>query len=275
MLGIITLLVGSFMYTEEVGTTAKLSDTLLLEIKEKQNNYKIPATEATIKDGTIIPGINGKVVDINKSYNKMKQIGYFNDKLLVYKTLPVKNPLKENMDKYVVSTNKKEKNISLIFKITGDKSLNNILSALNSNESKGTFYIDSNFLENNHNEVIKLIESGHTIGNLSDKEDYENGDFVWMKTIITNAGAQKYNYCYTESKNINVLKICNIQKSYTIIPTTVVKTRPFINVKQNLKPGAIISLEVNSELNEEIENIVNYINGKGYKITALEKALQE
>ena len=68
IIGILTLMVGSFVYTEKVGTTAKLSDTLLTEIKSKKDGYKENAIEPIIKDDTIIPGINGKEVDVDKSY---------------------------------------------------------------------------------------------------------------------------------------------------------------------------------------------------------------
>ena len=135
------------MYTEEVGTTAKLSDSLLNEIKDKQENYKTDASEATIQDDTIIPGVNGKAVDVKNSYKKMKQIGYFNDKLLVYKETPVKNPLSKNTDKYIISGNKNQKNVSLIFKVNGNTNISKIVSVLDSNKVKGTFYI-----------IIKLLD---------------------------------------------------------------------------------------------------------------------
>jgi len=75
ILGIITLLVGSFIYNEKVGLVSKLNDDLLTEIKEKQNDYIEKPIEAIIKNDTIIPGINGKIMDIKKTYTKMKQIG--------------------------------------------------------------------------------------------------------------------------------------------------------------------------------------------------------
>ena len=40
LVGIVTLMVGSFVYTEKVATTAKLSDDLLIEIKSKKDGYK-------------------------------------------------------------------------------------------------------------------------------------------------------------------------------------------------------------------------------------------
>ncbi len=274
ILGIITLLVGSFIYNERVGLVSKLNDDLLTEIKEKQSNYKQKPTEAIINGNTIIPGINGKKVDIKKTYTKMKQIGYFNEKLIVYKPLKVKQGLKENKDKYIISANKNKKELSLIFKVNKKTNINKIISVLDKTNTKATFFIDSSFLEKNHNLIINLIEKNHTIGNLSNKEDYTNPDFVWMKTIITNT-KQKDNYCLTQTKNKTILKNCSLQNSYTIIPTTIIKEKPFINIKNNINKGSLIMIEGGSELENELENIINYIVSKGYKIKSLEKVLQE
>ena len=120
VIGIITLLIGSFMYNEEVSTTAKLSDNLLEEIKAKSDNYKIGKVEATIREDTIIPGINGKEVNIKEYYEKMKEVGYFNDKLLVYNDISVNAPLKNNKDKYIISGNKCKKEIALVLIVNKD-----------------------------------------------------------------------------------------------------------------------------------------------------------
>lgn len=275
ILGIITLLIGSFIYNEKVGVVSKLNDDLLSEIKEKQNNYVQTQTEAIIKNNTIIPGKNGKKVDVKKTYTKMKQIGYFDEKLLVYKPLEIKNKLKDNKDKYIISGNKNEKTVSLIFKVTNNTNLNNIINTLNKTNTKATFFIDSTFLKQNNNLIITLIKEGHTIGNLSTKEDYTHPDFTWMKTIITKTGKQKNNYCYTEKQNKTILKNCELQNSYTIIPTAIIKEKPYINIKTKIEKGSIISLETNKELENELENIINYIKSKGYQIKSLEKELKE
>lgn len=275
ILGIITLVVGSFMYTEQVSTASKLSDELLIEIKNKQNDYNKEVKEAIIAQNTIIPGINGQKVNIESSYQNMREVGYFNEKLLKYDTVYVKEPLKENKDKYIISGNQSKKQISLMFKVDNNDNINKIISVLDKHNIKATFFIESPFLQNNYNLIINLIQKGHTIGNLSYHEDYTHSDFVWMKTIITNAGNQNNNYCYTTKKAKKVLKNCKLQDSYTIIPTKVITQSPFINVKNNLTKGALISLEVNNELNTELENIVNYVINKGYKIVPLEKELQE
>ena len=165
--------------------------------------------------------------------------------------------------------------IALIFKVDDDDNINNIIKALHQKKIKGTFFVESKYLEKHHNQIIELVSNGHTVGNLSNNENYNDSDFVWMKTIITNIGPQIYNYCYTEKPNKEILKICKIQNSLTIIPKTVIKSSPFINLKKHLTPGSLITLEVNDNLNNEIEIILNYVISKGYNMKSLEEVLKE
>ena len=275
IIGILTLMIGSFVYTEKVGTTAKLSDELLNEIKSKKDGYKENAIEPIIDDNTIIPGINGKEVDVDKSYEAMSKIGYFESKLLVYKPLKVENSLDKNKDKYVINGNNTKMDVTLLFKVGNNDDITNIIKLLEVKKVKATFFIESKYLEKHHNQIIKLVQNGHTIGNLSNNEDYEDSDFVWMKTIITNIGPQIYNYCYTEKPNKKILKICAIQNSITIMPQIIIKNKPYLNIKKQILPGSIISLDVNSELNSQIEVILNYITTKGYNLKSLEELLKE
>ena len=272
IVGIVTLLIGSFMYTDEVATTSKLSDELLNEIKEKSDLYKVSSKNAIIAGNTIIPGINGRKVDVKKSYEKMKKIGYFNEKLLVYRNVLTKVSIKNNKDKYVIGGNSEFKRVSILFKVDND--LDDIAFILDEENVKGTFFITSFFLEKNHNYVIKLLQEGHTMGNLSDNENYSDSDFLWMKAVLTSTKYQKYNYCYTEKPNNEILRICYIQNSYTIIPKTI-SNRPLSEIKNSLKNGDIIFLKVNDETKKELKSIINYIKARGYEIVSLENMLDE
>lgn len=275
IIGVITLMIGSFIYTENVQKASITSDTLLNEIKRKKDGYKENAIEPIIKDNTISPGLNGKEVDVKKSYKEMSKIGYFDDKLLVYKTLPVENILDKNKDKYIVSLNNSKMNINIIFKVDTNDDITSIIKTLDKKNIKGTFFITSRYLEKHHNQIIELIEKNATIGNLSNNEDYEDSDFVWMKTIITNIGNQKYNYCLTSKPNKIIINTCKIQNSYTIMTNNIIKSNPLINIKKMIKPGNIIVLDINKEVIKEIELILNYIESRGYNIVPLEEGLKE
>ena len=78
IVGIISLLCFSFIYTEKTVTVVKEFDDIMIQIKEQNELYKILPTEATIADDTIIPGLNGSEIDIDKSYSKMKRYGKYN-----------------------------------------------------------------------------------------------------------------------------------------------------------------------------------------------------
>ena len=113
ILGILTLLVGSFWYSNEVDTVAKLSDDLLNEIKSKSIDYKEKPINPIITKDTIIPGLNGKEVDVNESYNK----------LLKYKKIKVSSELYNNKDKYIISGCQQKKSVALLFKVDNVRSL--------------------------------------------------------------------------------------------------------------------------------------------------------
>ena len=275
IIGIITLMIGSFIYTENVQKASITSDTLLNEIKSKKDGYKENAIEPIIKDNTISPGLNGKEVDVNKSYEEMSKIGYFDDKLLVYKTLHVENILDKNKDKYIISLNNSKTNINIIFKVDNNDDITSIIKTLTKKNLKGTFFITSGYLEKHHNQIIDLIQQDYTIGNLSNNEDYEDSDFIWMKTIITNIGNQKYNYCLTDKPNKKIINNCKIQNSYTIMTKNIIKTNPLINIKRMIKPGSIIVMDVNKEVIKELETVLNYLESRGYNVMSLEAGLKE
>ncbi|MBR2840490.1 MAG: hypothetical protein IKF01_01315 [Bacilli bacterium] len=274
IVGITTLMIGSFLFTYKVQTASKMTDELLNEIKSKKDGYKENPIEPYIKDKTIVPGINGREVDVLKSYKKMSEVGYFDDSLFEYKAIYVEKKLDKNKDKYIIGLNGRNMNVSLIFKIDDSDDITNLVKKLDNNNMKVSFFITSKYLEKHHNQIIKLVQNGYTIGNLSNNENYEDSDFVWMKTIITNIGNQKYNYCFTNKENNKIMKMCKLQDSYTIM-SDVIKSNPLLNIKKTLSPGKIIVLDYNSELSREIDTVLDYIKSKGYSLISLEEGLKE
>lgn len=267
-------MIGSFLFTYKVQTASKMTDELLNEIKSKKDGYKENPIEPYIKDKTIVPGINGREVDVLKSYKKMSEVGYFDDSLFEYKAIYVEKKLDKNKDKYIIGLNGRNMNVSLIFKIDDSDDITNLVKKLDNNNMKVSFFITSKYLEKHHNQIIKLVQNGYTIGNLSNNENYEDSDFVWMKTIITNIGNQKYNYCFTNKENNKIMKMCKLQDSYTIM-SDVIKSNPLLNIKKTLSPGKIIVLDYNSELSREIDTVLDYIKSKGYSLISLEEGLKE
>lgn len=268
-IGIISLFIFSFIFTEKTATVLKEQDEVMIKIKEVSDNYYIEPKEAIIVDQTIIPGLSGQEVDIDESYYKMKKMGLFNETLLVIKSIEPKNTIKKNMDKFIISGNKSEKKVSLIFLVQNDEKIENVLQILENNNISANIFISGTYMEAN-NSMINKISQNHLIGNLSYNNDYSNPDFIWMSTII-----KKYNdnYCYTESLNEEILKICSKNKSYTIVPSLIIRTKPLMNVSKNLSNGSIISFYINDELLKELDIVIKEIKSKGYEIVKLSKML--
>ena len=94
-----------------------------------------------------------------------------------------------------------------------------------------------------------------------------------MKTILTNNNYQKNNYCFTSEKNKEIINMCALQNSYTILGNII--KNPFIEIKENLSGGSIYIMNIDDKTNRELANIIKYIKSKGYKIKSLEKLLYE
>ena len=79
MIGLISLTCFSFFITEKTAIVVNEMDQIMIEIKEKKDDYKTDSIDAVIENNTIIPGVSSREVDVNKSYKNMKNNGFFND----------------------------------------------------------------------------------------------------------------------------------------------------------------------------------------------------
>lgn len=275
IIGFISLIGFSFFYTEKTVNVVKEYDNIMIQIKSVANNYKKDAINAIINKNTIVPGISGESINLNKSYSKMKRYGMFDPSLLVIRKTMPDITLEKNMDKCIISGNKEKKMVSLIFLVDKNDNIDEIIKILDQKQVKGNFFVDGYWLEKNNNLVPFIVKQNHIIGNLSYNRDYNDDSFIWMETIIEKIGKQKRGYCYLEDIDKNTLKICKKNNNYTIMPNIIIKNNPYIKIKENLQSGSIISIDINNQLVKELPIIINYIKSKGYKIENLNIHLDE
>ncbi|MDD4607835.1 MAG: polysaccharide deacetylase family protein [Bacilli bacterium] len=273
-IGMICLVGFSFFYTEKTVSVVKELDDIMIQIKEEQNLYQLEPTSAIIDGDTIIPGIYGREIDVDKSYQKMRRLGQYHHNLLVYKKTKPEVSLSDNYDKYIIRGNKNHKMVSLIFIVNNNDDINKVLSILNKKKIKGNFFITSEWFSNNNGLTISLIEQGHNIGNLGSDFDYQSSEYIWMDTIIKKIGKQKKLFCY-KTDNKKDLETCSQNKNYTVAPNIVVNNYPLIEVKDKLASGSMIAFQVNSSIERELELIINYIESKDLKIVNLIELLEE
>lgn len=274
-IGIISLLCFSFIYTEKTVTVVKEFDEIMVQIREQNDSYKVEAVDATVTSNTIIPGISGSEIDIDKSYSKMKRYGKYNEKLLEYKDVRPNISLHNNINKYIVQGNKNKNMISLLFLVESSDSISRILNTLSNKKVKATFFVDGAWVEKNNEVLIQIINEGHEIGNLGYNYSYTNSSFSWLDNKIKKVSGQKYGYCYSENDNKQTLSICSVNSNYIIRPNIIVKDNPTITVKDNIVPGSFISLPINETVMEELPVIIDFINSKGFSINTLGVHLEE
>ena len=244
-LGLLFIVLISFTYTESLTKVVKEYDKLMLEIKDKESLYKRELKEAEISNNTIIPGISKRTVDLDKSYSNMRMYNKFNEELLVYKYENPKALLKDNLDKYIINTQKEE--VSIIVKT------NNFDADMYNNNL--SFYMDNSFIKNNTRLIIDLVNKNHTI--LSNNSSY-------LKNVI----GQKECFCMTLKENKELLDKCVSNKCFTIIPNIVESN--YYKLNSILKGGSIILAD-----NTNYKDIIKMVNKRGLKIVSIADLLRE
>ena len=275
ILGFLSLICFSFFYTEKTIDVVKEVDDIMITLKEQAPKYQVKAENAKIDGMFMIPGISGKIVNIQKSYEEMKHYGKFHPNLLVYDKVSPEISIQNRYDKYIQTGNPKKRQVSFIF-IVGEKdNPSPFINILKKSKVTGTFFIDSSWLEKNQTELIDFIHHKFTVGNYSNQGDYSHESFVWMDTIIKRVGGQKQSYCLVEKENKKALKNCQLQKDYTIYPNIMIKENPYSELIEQVKNGSIILMKMNRKVKNELPMMITYLKQKGYEIVNLENLLDE
>ena len=266
LLGLICLICFTFFYTEKIIDVSIEQDEIMIKLKEIENYYKIEPINAKIINNTIIPGNIGKKININSSYKEMKKIGYFEESLLKYENIYPSISIYNNYNKYIINGNIYNKNISLIYIINNDKTINNILNTINNKNIPIAFFVDSSFLNNNIEIMTKI--NTNEIYNYGNNGIYTKDNLIITNNIINNKSNNNSTFCLFIKKDEPSLINCANNKMLSITPSI---TGTFNDIKNKIQNGSIILIKNTQELNI----IVNYINSKGFNIVPLKDIIKE
>lgn len=256
---LISLVFFSFFYTDKVINIINKKDPLMVEITKQKDKYKVEPTEAIITENTVIPGIEGKEIDVNKSYEKMKTEGVFREQSIIYNKVTPTNSISNNKDKYIIKGNNNKQEVSIIVIVDKNNTIDKIYNIDNI-----TLFIDSKYLTIDNLNKIKSKDI-YSYGN---KGVYNNELLLSDNTLIKRKNNKVPLYCLSKEKNEDTLNICNNNDMYVVIPNIV---GDLLNIKKSISKGSIILLE---DLNN-INLIIRYINSKGYQIVPLGTLLKE
>ncbi len=265
-----SMLVFSFYYTYKSRDIVQKIDPIMLKIEKNTDKFTVKAIDATIKDNTIIPGLKGKTVDTELSYKKMKKYGAYNESLTTIKEVNPTISVKDNYNKYIVSGNKKKKQVSLIFYIENISDLILITNYLDKERVAGTLLINTNLLDYEqeiqkvkHNE-IELLFNKTTQVEISQYSNY-----------FYSITGKKNLFCISNDYNDELLKICRKYKMHTVMPNLDISNNSVSNIKKRLNNGSIIYMEISDSVKKNIDYIIFYIKSKGYSIVSLDNLLVE
>ena len=275
ILGFLSLVCFSFFYTEKTIDVVKEVDDIMITLKEQAPKYQVKAENAKIDGKFMTPGISGKIVNLQKSYEEMKHYGKFHPNLLVYDKVSPEVSIKNRYDKYIQTGNPKNRQVSFLFVVDEKGNPSPIIEILKEKKVTGTFFIDGSWLEKNQNELVSLIEGKFTVGNYSYRGDYGHESFVWIDTIIKRVGGQKQSYCLVEKENKKALSTCKLQKDYTIYPNIIIKENPYSELTEQVESGSIILMRLDAQVKKELPLMITYLKQKGYEIVNLEQLLEE
>lgn len=275
ILGFLSLVCFSFFYTEKTIDVVKEVDDIMITLKEQAPKYQVKAENAKIDGKFMTPGISGKIVNLQKSYEEMKHYGKFHPNLLVYDKVSPEISIKNRYDKYIQTGNPKNRQVSFLFVVDEKGNPSPIIEILKEKKVTGTFFIDGSWLEKNQNELVSLIEGKFTVGNYSYRGDYGHESFVWIDTIIKRVGGQKQSYCLVEKENKKALSTCKLQKDYTIYPNIIMKENPYSELTEQVESGSIILMRLDAQVKKELPLMITYLKQKGYEIVNLEQLLEE
>lgn len=272
IIGLISLTCFSFFMTERTALVVNNMDEIMIKIKEESDKFSTESISAVIEDNKIIPGVNGRTVNINKSYKNMKINGFYHENLYIYDYTKPKISITNNKDKYIIKGNPNKRMISLIFKVTINDDIDSILNIINNYNIKSTFFVEELWFENNKDKVKEIIKNGHNIGILTN--DYTTSNFELINITLKDMN-HKTNYCYQEEENKTNIDMCKLKGNYTIMPTLISLNTPLLDIKSKLESGNLLSLKINSQVKKELSTIIIYIKSKGYKITNLDENVLE
>ncbi|MFC7061161.1 polysaccharide deacetylase family protein [Halobacillus seohaensis] len=180
----------SVQNNEAILPTAKTS-SLYEEIEAKQKQYYIAPQDARIdKVWKKTPGLNGRKINVEKSYQNMKKSNKFNEKDLVFDKIPPKVSLQDLPSSPIYRGNEHKQKVTFLINVSwGEEFVPQILEILDKHHIKANFFIDGAFVQNNKQHVQMIEEAQHVIGS----HGYNHPDFSKMDRNTAKENLEKAN----------------------------------------------------------------------------------
>ncbi len=273
IIGICGLTCFSFFYTDKMISLSRENDPIMKEIYKQAESYHVKPCNALVGEGTIKSGLSGKKVDALESYNNMKRLGEFNENLLVFVPDLDYLSIDNYYDKFIVGSNSSRKEVALVFTVSSDKYLNEVLDVLKTSSVVGNFFVDGKWAYDNYDK-FEALTKGNYIGNLGYDGKYSLSGIKYVNSMFKVEVNYDIKYCYSKDYDYDALKLCGGEKMHTINPVEVRDSYVYSTLK-NAKSGEIFHIPLSSNALYELPTGISYLKQKGFSIVSLEKLLSE
>lgn len=247
-IGIISILLFSFIYTNYLSNKIMYKNDLVKEISDKSSNYNVLPVSAIIENNYITPGLNGESVNIIKSFNNMKDTHTFNSNYLKYDKVIPDISINNNKSKIIKYGNSYKNSVVILVS-------NNIefINYANEKDIKITRLITYDTFDKN----VKYEQINN---------DFENYDDV--EKMLNNNNLNKNICIYNKEEQ------CLNNNKYLVEPSIIINTYNYYEYKDKVKSGYIIYIKDEVSLSN-IKLLIKELNYKGIKVIYLSKLISE
>lgn len=248
-IGFIGICLFSFYYTEKIALYVRNKNPIIQSLNEVSEELYVNAEDCElVSDIYIIPGLNGKEVNVNGSYNNMKDYNEFIEDKIIYNQVKPDNSLDSNKDRIIIRGNKLKNSVSLIF-----NDINDLTRYMNQMKYKVNVLIKNEEYDINY-ELINSSKNEKTYKNI---DSYLSKNKINKKLCLVNdeiPSTCKDKYLFKSSLTIN----------HSNFSTNI----------NNIRSGEIILVE-NSLTLAELNILVNKIKSQGLNIVPLSNLISE
>ena len=273
---------------------SKVENVLYKEIEEKSELYNEDPQDAYIdKVWKKTPGRNGLKINLEKSYEQMKEKGEFKESLLVYDQISPNISLEELPPSPIFRGHPEKNMVAFLINVSwGSEYIPDILEVLKENNVKATFFIEGKWAKENAEYVKMIAEQDHIIGNHA----YNHPDMARLSNqaildqinktndVIKAITGKRPKWFAPPSGSFSehVVDTADNLEMETIMWTvdTIDWKNPDVSVMINrvmdkLHPGATILMHPTSSVSKGLPQLIEEIEAKDYKIGTIEKLLSE
>lgn len=249
-IGIISLVCFSFYFTESLALFMQKKDPLYETITTLSKDYEEEAINAVINDNFIIPGLNSRKVDIKKSFQNMKYLGFYQSSSLVFQESSPNITIKNYKDKIINRGNPLKNKVTLV--ISSSKFATFF-------EELGIYYT-----------MLMKGKSTNFAGQYGFyvADDYDNYNY---QIASLEKNKRDTSICFVHDDN---KEFCKQKNKYQIKISLYINKNNFATLYSSIKSGSIIYLDDSISI-ERLKLLLEQIHFQGLEITNIEDLISE